>query len=216
MQGLIGRKLGMTRVFDRDGRRVAVTVIEAGPCAVVQRKTVDRDGYDAVQLGFGETTANRVTRPEAARFEKVGVAPRKHLREFRVDPAEELNAGDTVGASVLEGVGFVDVVGGTKGRGFQGVVKRYRMAGGRMTHGGHSRRRVGAIGQCAYPGRVAKGQRMPGHMGHRRVTTQNLRVVELRGDENLLLVEGAVPGPTGSVLVVRRALKKTSGAGGGS
>jgi large subunit ribosomal protein L3 len=215
MKGLIGKKLGMTQVFGEDGRRVTITVIEAGPCPVVQRKTRDRDGYEAVQLGFGAAKASRLPRPAAARFEKVGAPCCRVLREFRVDPAEEVNPGDTVKVDVLDGVGYVDITGVTKGRGFQGVMKRHRMGGGPATHGGHSKRRVGAIGQCSYPARVAKGQRMPGHMGHRRVTVQNLRVVAVRGDDNLLFVQGAVPGPAGSVVVVREALKK-AGQGGKS
>ncbi len=214
MQALIGQKLGMTQVYDQDGKRVAVTVLAVGPCPVVQRKTKAIDGYEAVQLGFGETTEKPLTKPQVARFTKLGLTPCRHLGEFRVDADEALKAGDTVGAAVFEGVEYVDVDGVTKGRGFQGVVRRYRMAGGRMTHGGHSRRRVGSIGQCSYPARVAKGQRMPGHMGHVRVTTQNLRVVEVRSEDNLLLVRGAVPGPKGAIITVRRALKKGASAGG--
>jgi len=208
MQGLIGRKLGMTQVYDGEGRRVPVTVIEAGPCVVVQRKTSDRDGYDAVQLGFGTQKEHRVTRAVMARYKKAGTGAMRHLREFTVDVGEDIQAGQTVDATIFEGVSHVDVVGVSKGRGFQGVVKRHRMAGGRMTHGGHSKRRVGAIGQCAYPGRVAKGQRMPGHMGNVRVTQQNLRVVEIRSADNLVLVRGAVAGPTGGMVLILKALKK--------
>lgn len=208
MQGLIGRKLGMTQVFDAEGRRVAVTVIEVGPCVVLQRKTQAQDGYDAVQLGFGKAKPSRTRRPAAARFEKVGCAPLRVLREFDLDGDEALEPGQSMTVEVFDGVSHVDVTGVTKGRGFQGVVKRYRMAGGPMTHGGHSKRRVGSIGQCSYPARVAKGQRMPGHMGHVRRTQQNLRVVEVRPGDNLLLVKGAVAGPNGGVVLVRRALKK--------
>lgn len=208
MQGLIGRKLGMTQVFDDNGHRVAVTVIEAGPCVVVQRKTRATDGYEAVQLGFLPEKESRATKAALGRFKKAGADPRKVLREFRVDEGDELKAGDTVDTSVFEGVTHVDVVGRTKGRGFQGVVKRHRMAGGRMTHGGHSRRRIGAIGECSFPARVAKGKRMPGHMGNVRVTQQNLKVVGLRNEDNLILVQGAVPGPTGGILFLSKALKK--------
>ncbi|NQU41056.1 MAG: 50S ribosomal protein L3 [Lentisphaerae bacterium] len=214
MQALIGQKLGMTQVYDQAGHRVAVTVLAVGPCPVVQRKTTERDGYEAVQLGFGETTERRTSKPHAARFTKQGLVPCRHLSEFRVTADEELKAGDTVGASVFEGVEYVDVKGVTKGQGFAGVVKRHGMRGGRMTHGGHSKRRVGSIGQCSYPARVAKGQRMPGHMGNVTITTQNLRVVEVRGEDNVLLVRGAVPGPTGSIITVRKALKKGAAAGG--
>ena len=208
MNGLIGRKLGMTQVFDSEGRRVAVTVIEAGPCVVVGLKTKARDGYDAVQLGFGEQKEQRVTKPMAGVYKKAGAPTMRMLREFALDDGEEMNPGDSVTVGIFDDVAFVDVTGITKGRGFQGVVKRYNMRGGRMTHGGHSRRRVGAIGQCSYPARVAKGQRMPGHMGNIRITQQNVKVVEVRGEDNVLLVRGAVPGPTGGVVMVRKALKK--------
>lgn len=213
MQGLIGKKLGMTRVFDENGHQVAVTVIAAGPCDVIQRKTRERDGYDAVQVGFLDQKESRMTRPLAGHFRKAEKAPKRFLREFKLEDGEDLGVGDTLtAASVFDGVGFVDISGVTKGRGFQGVVKRHRMAGGRMTHGGHSKRRVGAIGQCSYPARVAKGQRMPGHMGHRRITVQNLKVVGVRDDDNVILVRGAIPGPNGSIVLVRKALKKAGKA----
>jgi large subunit ribosomal protein L3 len=209
MQGLIGRKMGMTQVFDDQGHRVAVTVIEAGPCTVIQKKTAETDGYDAVQLGFGEQKPHRVVKPLAARFEKAGTTPKRLLKEFSVEDGEDISVGDAVTADgVFSDATHVDVTAMTKGRGFQGVVKRHGMRGGRMTHGGHSKRRVGSIGQCSYPANVAKGQRMPGQMGRVRVTQQNLKIVALRGEDNLLLVRGAVPGPTGGLVVVRKALKK--------
>ena len=208
MQGLIGKKLGMTQVYDEDGRRVAVTVIEAGPCVVVQRKSKGKEGYDAVQLGFGDQKPQRLNKPTRTRFEKANVAPKRVLLELPLDEGDEVKPGDSITVSIFEGVPFVDVIGTTKGRGFAGVVKRYNMRGGRMTHGGHSKRRVGAIGQCAYPGRVAKGQKMPGHMGHVRRTQQNLKVLRVEGDQNILLVRGAIPGPTGGIVVVRKAIKK--------
>jgi large subunit ribosomal protein L3 len=208
MQGLIGKKLGMTQIFDKDGARVAVTVVEAGPCPVIQKKTDDIDGYEAVQLGFLETRESRVTKPMLGKFKKAGVTPCKFLAEFKIDEGEEVKEGDSVTTSIFEEDIFLDVAGVTKGRGFQGVVKRHNMAGGRMTHGGHSKRRVGSIGQCSYPARVAKGQRMPGHMGAARVTQQNLKLVSIRGDENLLLIKGAIPGATGSIVIVKKALKK--------
>jgi large subunit ribosomal protein L3 len=212
MQGLIGRKLGMTQIFNEDGRRLPVTVIEAGPCIVVQRKSKEGDGYDAVQLGFSETRESRVTKPYMGVFKKLNVPPCKVLREFSLEAGDEKTAGDTVSVDMFEGVAFVDVTGTSKGRGFQGVVKRYNMRGGRMTHGGHSKRRVGAIGQCSYPARVAKNQRMPGHMGNSRVTKQNLRVVGIRAEDNLLLVHGAIPGPTGGVVLINKAIKKAGKA----
>jgi large subunit ribosomal protein L3 len=212
MEGMIGRKLGMTQVFDPQGHRVAITAIELGPCQVVQRKTLAGDGYDAVQLGFGDIRESRTRKPALARFKKAGVPPKRTLREFSVDGSEAVKAGDTVTVAMFEGVTHVDVIGTTKGRGFQGVIKRHLMKGGPFGHGGHSKRRVGSVGQKTWPARIHPGQRMPGHMGHVRVTQQNLRVVQVRPAENLLLVEGAVPGPNGGVLAVRRALKKTGKA----
>jgi large subunit ribosomal protein L3 len=213
MQGLIGRKVGMTQVFGSDGRRVAVTVIEAGPCVVVQRKTRKKDGYDAVQLGFGVQKEHRMSKPAAGHCKKSGSKGVKNLKEFGIDTDEEVKEGDAVTVSILKGTKFVDVSGTTKGRGFQGVIKRYRMAGGPKTHGGHSKRRVGSIGQCSYPARVAKGTRMPGHMGNVNVTARNLKIVEVRGDDNLLLVQGAVPGPNGRIVCVKKALKNRVVAG---
>ena len=213
MQGLIGKKIGMTQVYEDDGRRTAVTVIAAGPCVVTQRKCVATDGYDAVQVGFAEQKEHRVTKPMLGVYKKAGVAPQKCVREFRVDSGVECKAGDTLDVSVFDGASHVDIAGTSKGRGFQGAVKRYRMGGGPATHGGHSKRRIGAIGQCEFPGRVAKGKRMPGHMGNVRVTQQNLRIVRLDKERNLLLVAGAVPGPNGGTLVVKRALKKQTGNG---
>jgi large subunit ribosomal protein L3 len=208
MDGLIGTKQGMTQVHDGQGRYVAVTVLEVGPCIVVQRKTKSQDGYDAVQVGFGEQKEHRVSRPLLARFKKAGVTPKRWLREFRLGEGEDLKAGDSVGVKIFEGVSHVDVSGAGTGRGFQGVVRRHHMRGGKMTHGGHSKRRVGSIGQRATPGNVERGKRMPGHMGNRRVTQQSLAVVAVRGEENVLLVRGAVPGPTGSLVIVRKALKR--------
>ena len=208
MQGLIGKKLGMTQIFDKDGARIAVTVVEAGPCPVVQKKTKEIDGYEAVQLGFDEMKESRVAKPMLGKFKKAGVAPCRFLAEFKMDEGEDVNEGDFVTTSIFEADIFLDVVGVTKGRGFQGVVKRHNMAGGRMTHGGHSKRRVGSIGQCSYPARVAKGQRMPGHMGAARVTQQNVKLAEIREDDNLLLIKGSIPGANGSVVIVKKALKK--------
>lgn len=209
MNGLIGKKLGMTQVYDADGRRVAVTVIAAGPCVVVQRKTSDADGYEAVKVGFEPQKEKRLRKSEIGVYKKAGVDAQRVLREIACDAGDEVAVGETLTAALFEGTGYVDVEGMTKGRGFQGVMKRHNMGGGRATHGAHARRRPGAIGQCAYPGRVAKGQRMPGHMGNARVTQQNLKLLDVRGDENLLLVQGAVPGPNGGLLLVKKALKKT-------
>lgn len=212
MQGILGKKVGMTQVFSDEGHQIPVTVIEVGPCVVVQRKTKDRDGYEALKVGFEGAKESRVSKPLLGQFKVAGVVPQRHLCEFSVDSGDTLKAGDALTAAVLEGVTYVDISGMTKGRGFQGVVRRHGMAGGPMTHGGHSKRRVGSIGCRSYPGRVHKGKRMPGHMGHVNVTVQNLKVVQLRASENLLLVGGAVPGPVGAIVVVRKALKKAGQA----
>jgi len=209
MQGILGKKIGMTRVFGDDGRQTPVTVIEVGPCVVVQRKTKVRDGYDALKLGFIEAKASRSNKAHAGQFKAAGTTPKRFLREFAVGGDEALKPGDAVTAAVLDGVAYVDVIATTKGKGFQGVVRRHGMAGGAMTHGGHSKRRIGSIGCRSFPGRVHKGKRMPGHMGNVQVTTQNLKVVQLRTDDNLLLVNGAVPGPKGALVEIRKALKKT-------
>ena len=212
MQGLIGKKIGMTQVWDAAGRRVAVTVIEAGPCPVVQVKAPGKDGYAAAQLGFGTQAAKRLPKALAARYAQAGVPPCRTLREFRLDEGETVRVGDQATVALFEGVKLVDVTATSKGRGFAGVVRRFRMAGGPMTHGGHSKRRIGSIGCREFPGRVHKGKRMPGHMGHVQVTLQNLQVVQVRSAENLLLVRGAVPGAAGEIVVVRKALKKAGKA----
>jgi len=208
MEGLLGRKVGMTRIFTEKGEEMAVTVLEAGPCVVVQRKTRGSDGYEAVQLGFSERKAARTPKPLLGHFKKGGVEPRRFLREFPVAADEAVKPGDTVTAAIFEGVSHVDIQALTKGKGFQGVVKRHRFAGGPMTHGGHSKRRPGSIGCRTWPARVHKNKRMPGHAGHVRVTLQNLQVVAVRPADNLLLVKGAVPGPVGGVVAIRKAIKK--------
>ena len=225
MEGLIGKKIGMTQVYDDQGRRVSVTVIEVGPCPVVQVKTLERDGYSAVQLGYeeqkpwkdpesdkdaheGRKANNRISKAESKHCEKAGVTPCKMLKEFALDDGEEVKEGQTVTVGMFDGIKYVDVSGVTKGRGFAGVVRRYRMRGGPMTHGGHSKRRIGGIGARDLPGWVDKGKRMPGHMGAVNRKARNLRVVEVRGEENLLLVEGSVPGTKGGVVIIRKALKK--------
>ena len=208
MEGLIGRKVGMTQVFDDQGRRIAVTVIEAGPCPVVQVKTPETDGYSAAQLGFDEQKPSRLSKAQVKHFEKAGVTPCKVTKEFALDEGEAVKAGDAVTVGMFDGVKYVDVSGITKGRGFAGVVRRYRMAGGPMTHGGHSKRRIGSIGARDLPGWVEKGKRMPGHMGNVNRKGRNLTVVQVRGEDNLLLVAGSVPGPKGGVVIIRKALKK--------
>ena len=207
MEGLIGKKVGMTQVWDGDGRFTPVTVLEVGPCPVVQVKTAAKDGYEAVQVGFSPQKGSRLTKAVRTRYEKAGVAPCRRLMEFKADAGEHHEPGQVVDVGNFEGVPLVDVQGVTKGRGFAGVMRRHGMAGGPVTHGGHSKRRPGSIGARNLPGWVEKGKRMPGHMGDVNRTTKNLRVVQIRKDENLLLVEGCVPGAAGGYVVVRKALK---------
>jgi large subunit ribosomal protein L3 len=208
MKSLLGKKLGMTQVFDEAGQLVPVTVIQAGPCSVVQRKTEATDGYEAVQLGFGSQKPERVSKPLAGHFSKAGVGMMRDLREVRVEASDEAKAGDTVTAAVFEGVHYVDVMGVTKGKGFQGVVKRYKFGGGRATHGSHFHRTTGSIGMKEHPGRVFKGKKMAGQMGNTEVTVQSLKVVQVRSAENLILVKGAVPGANGTTVIVSEALKR--------
>ena len=208
MQTLIGKKIGMTRVYDDAGVQLPVTVVQVGPCVVVQRKSAKPDGYEAVQLGFQEQKESRLTKPQQGHFKKAGAKPQKVLREVRVDAAEAAKAGDVLTAQMFDGVKFVDVLGHTKGRGFQGVVKRFRFAGGRASHGGGWNRKPGSIGNREWPARVFKNKKLPGHMGSVDITTQNLRVVKVLADDHALLLEGAVPGPMGGIVLVRKAIKK--------
>lgn len=208
MQGLLAKKVGMTRVFDAEGRQIPVTVLEVGPCIVVQRKTNENDGYEALQIGFIARKEQRVTAPQRGRFKAAAITPLQYLQEFALDAGDNFKAGDTLTVSLFDKVECVDISGVTKGRGFQGVVRRHGMSGGPITHGGHSKRRVGSIGCRSFPGRVHKNKRMPGHMGSTQVTQKNLKVIQVRGEDNLLLVRGAVPGPAGAVVAVKRSLKK--------
>ena len=207
MDALLGTKVGMTQVFDDTGRQIPVTVLSVGPCTVVQRKTTANDGYEAVQLGYRDQKEHRLTKPLRGHFGAVKADAKKVLREVRVQADASWKGGDTVDASVFEGVEFVDVIAVTKGRGFQGVVKRWNMRGGRKTHGGGGERTGGSIGMCEYPARVLKGKKMPGQMGNRRMTQHNLKVVSVRPEDHAVLVRGAVPGPNGATVVIRRAIK---------
>ena len=203
MPVLIGRKIGMTSVFSADGKNVPCTVIEVGPCVVTQIKTVEKDGYNAVQLGFEEAKEKNTTAPMAGHFKKAGTTPKRHLAEF-TDFEGELNLGDSITVDIFEGVGFVDVVGTSKGKGFQGVVKRHGFGGvGQSTHGQDDRlRKPGSIGACSYPAKVFKGMRMGGQMGNERVTTHNLQVLKIIPEHNLLLIKGSVPGYKGSIVSI--------------
>ena len=208
MQTLIGKKIGMTRVYDDSGVQVPVTVVQVGPCVVVQRKSAKPDGYEAVQLGFEEQKESRLTKAEQGHFKKAGTKAQKVVREVRVEADEAAKAGDVLTAAMFDGVKFVDVLGHTKGRGFQGVVKRFQFAGGRASHGGGWNRKPGSIGNREWPARVFKNKKLPGHMGSVDITTQNLRVVKVLADDHALLLEGAVPGPVGGIVLVRKAIKK--------
>lgn len=210
VNGLLGKKLGMTRVFTEDGRWIDVTVLEAGPCTVVQRKTKDRDGYDSVQLGFGEMKESRCTKPLRGHFEKVGVQPKRTLREFRVDSGSELKAGDEIKADIFHAGDRVDVLGTSKGKGFAGVIKRHGFGGGPGGHGSHFHRAPGSIGMSADPARVLKNTKLPGQMGNKGVTVQNLEVIDVDASKNLLMVRGSIPGATGGVVSVRMSVKGVS------
>jgi large subunit ribosomal protein L3 len=204
IQGLIGKKVGMTQVFAEDGSLVPVTVIQAGPCLVVQKKTAEKDGYDAVQLGLVEKVSHRrVTEPRRGHFEKAGVQPLKTLVE--VDYEGEANVGDRVQVDIFKPGDTIDVVGKSKGKGFQGVVKRHHFAGGRATHGSMFHRAPGSIGASAFPSRVMKGMRMGGRMGGDQVTVKNLRVTKIDPENNLIYVRGAVPGGRNALVVLRRS-----------
>ena len=204
MPGLIGRKIGMTSVFSADGKNVPCTVIEAGPCVVTQVKTVEKDGYAALQLGFAEAKEKNTSKPMMGVFQKAGTTPKRHLAEFKFD--EEHNLGDVLTVELFNGVEFVDVVGTSKGRGFQGVMKRHGFGGvGQSTHGQDDRaRKPGSSGACSYPAKVFKGMRMGGHMGNERVTTQNLKVLKVIPEHNLILVKGSVAGCKGSTVLIQK------------
>ena len=203
--GLLGKKLGMTQVFDDEGRLIPVTVIEAGPCRVAQVKTREHDGYEAVQLAFGETKERKLGKAALGHLKKAQLSPNRRLKEFK--KLGDVQVGQTVRADVFQKGDWVDVEGVSKGKGFQGVIKRHHYAGGPETHGHMFHRAPGSIGSSAFPSRVWKGKTLPGHMGSERVTVQRLKVIEARPDENLLFVSGAVPGARGGLLVVRKSKK---------
>jgi large subunit ribosomal protein L3 len=208
--GLLGKKLGMSQLFTEEGNLVPVTVIEAGPCAVTQIRTRERDGYEAVQLGYGEKKRN-VNKPMQGHFKRSGSSPRRTLREFSLVEAPEIGEeGAEIKADVFEVGEMVDVIGVTKGRGFAGVVKRYNFAGGPASHGHTMHRGTGSIGQCADPSEVWKGRKMPGHMGAVRRAVQNLTVVRVDVEKNLLFVKGGVPGPNGGLVEIRKAIKRST------
>lgn len=208
-KGLIGKKVGMTQVFDEKGQMVPVTVIEAGPCTVVQKKTPEIDGYSAVQLGYGDTKPPRVTKPVKGHFAKAGdIALKKYLKEFKLEDIDSINIGDILKADVFEAGDIVDVTGTSKGKGTAGVIKRWKFSIMKKTHGtGPVARKGGSQGEASSPGRVFKGKKMAGHLGSERVTVQNLSVVKVDGENNLVAVKGSIPGPRGGIVIISNAVK---------
>ena len=207
MKSLIGKKVGMTQIFDDQGKVIPVTVIEAGPCTVVQVKTVESDGYNSVQLGYGEVKEHKLTKPEKGHYTKVKLTPKKHLREFRVDSLENVNVGDEIKVDTFAVGDKLDIQGISKGKGFQGVIKRHGQSRGPMGHGSMYHRRPGSMGPTSTPGRVFKGKNLPGHMGRETITIQNLEVVKVDLDKNAILVKGSVPGAKGAILKLKSSVK---------
>ena len=207
-KGIIGKKMGMTQIFDENGKVVLVTVVEAGPCTVVQKKTVESDGYVAVQLGYGDISAKKVSKPAKGHFDKADVAPKRTLREFRLDDISAMNVGDILKADVFAVGDRIDVVGTSKGKGYAGAIKRWNQHRLRESHGtGPVARHAGSMGSCSTPSRVFKGKRLPGHLGAERVTIQNLKVVKVDAENNLIAIKGAIPGPKGSVVCISDSVK---------
>lgn len=205
MKGILGKKLGMTQVFAADGKCIPVTVVETGPCVVLQKKSVETDGYNALQLGFGEKKTHRTSKPEMGHFKKAGKGAFAYVREVRLDDVDAYNVGDRIACDAVLAAGdVIDVTGTSKGKGFQGVMKRWNFAGGRASHGSKFHRGPGAIGCSAWPSKVFKGKKMAGQMGNERVTTQGLQVVEIRPEMNLVLVKGAVPGPKNGLVIISK------------
>ena len=207
MKGIIGKKIGMTQIFDEKGNVIPVTVIETAGNVVTQVKTVETDGYNSIQLGYGDVKTKHINKPLEGHFKKAGVENKKHLREFRTDDAQNYKVGDEVKTDIFVAGDKVDVQGTSKGKGFQGVIKRHGQSRGPMTHGSMYHRRPGSMGQRSTPGRVFKGKKLPGHMGRITVTIQNLEVVKVDTDKNVLLVKGSVPGAKGAILKVKSSVK---------
>ena len=205
-KAILGTKIGMTQIFGEGGVVIPVTVVQAGPCVVVQKKTVETDGYEAVQVGFGDVKEKHLNKPLIGHFKKANVANKKYLREFRLEDMSELNVGDEIKADTFEAGEKVDVSGISKGKGFAGPMK-HGLHRGPMTHGSKSKRVSGSMGMCSFPGRVFKGKVLPGHMGVDKVTVQNLEVVQVVADQNLILIKGAIPGAKGGLVTVRNAVK---------
>lgn len=207
-KGIIGKKIGMTQIFDEAGKVIPVTVIEAGPCVVVQKKTVENDGYAALQLGFGDVKVQRVNKPMKGHFDKADVACKKTLKEFRLDDCDALNVGDIVKADTFAVGDAIDVIGTSKGKGFQGAIKRHNQHRLKETHGtGPVHRQAGSMGACSSPSRIFKGKGMAGHMGAEQVTVQNLEVVKIDTENNLIAIKGAVPGSKGGIVYIVDSVK---------
>ncbi len=206
-KAIIGKKIGMTQIFNEKGAVIPVTVIQAGPCTVVQVKTTEKDGYNAVKLGFGDVKEKKLNKPELGTFKKIKAEPKKHLREFRLDSVEDIKVGNELKADVFTAGDKVDIQGISKGKGFQGVIKRHGQSRGPMGHGSMYHRRPGSMGPTSTPGRVFKGKKLPGHMGVDIITIQNLEVVKVDLDKNVILVKGSVPGNKGSILKIKDSVK---------
>jgi large subunit ribosomal protein L3 len=207
MKGILGRKLGMTQIFAEDGTVIAVTVVEAGPVTVVQKKTNEKEGYNAIQVGYTDLKEKHANKPKQGHFAKASVELKKYLKEFRVEDISAFEIGQEIKADLFEAGEKVDVSGISKGKGFQGSIKRHGQHRGPMTHGSHYHRGPGSMGSSAYPGRVFKGKKLPGHMGNVKITVQNLDVVRVDAEKNILLVKGAVPGPKGGLLTIQKSVK---------
>ena len=206
-KAILGSKVGMTQMFREDGTMIPVTVVLAGPCPVVQIKTTGKDGYDAVQVAFGPVREKLITKPELGHLKKAGVSAHRYVREFKLSDTAAYEVGQVIKADVFANGDRVDVTGKSKGKGFEGNIKRWNQSRGRKTHGSHSYRVAGSMGACTYPGEVFKTKHLPGHMGHERVTVQNLEVVRADGERNLLLIKGAIPGAKGGLVLVRSTVK---------
>ncbi len=209
MKGIIGRKIGMTQIFTEKGDVVPVTVVEAGPIYVSQIKTVETDGYNAIQVSYEKKKQNHINKPEKGHFDKAGLDVMKHVQEFRLEDVSEYTVGQEIKADLFETGELVDVIGTSKGKGHAGTIKRWNNHRGPMSHGSKHRRRPGSIGNASYPGRVIKGMKMSGHLGHARTTIQNLEVVSVDAERNLLLIKGAIPGPKKGIVTVRSSVKMT-------
>lgn len=208
-KAIIGKKIGMTQIFDENGKVIPVTVVEAGPCVVVQKKTAENDGYDACQIGFGDKKPSKVSKPLAGHFAKGDVAPKRTLREFKFDDMAAYNVGDIIKADAFAEGDIIDVTGTSKGKGFQGTIKRFGGHRLKETHGtGPVHRHAGSMGACSTPSRIFKGKKMPGHMGAEKVTVQNLVVAKIDAENNLIAVKGAVPGPKGGIVTIKNSVKK--------